>query len=77
MPDGFQTGGPDMGKVEKLFVPRVEMLPNGFRIVGGQGQKFFNVGPFQQISRLNDVDMEGDGKTVRGSPLFFLMVLGG
>ena len=66
-----------MGKVEKFFVPRIKMLPDGFGIVGGQGKKFFNVGPFQQIPRLNDMYMKGDGKAVGRSALFFLMVLVG
>ena len=77
VPDGLETKSPDVGKVQQFFVPRIEMFPDGFGIIGGQRKKFFYLGPFQQIARLDDVDMEGDGKAIRGSAFFLFMVLRG
>ena len=63
--------------MEKLFVPRVEVFTNGFGIVSGKGEKFFDLGPVEKISGANEIYAKSNRKNLGRAfaPLF--MILGG
>ena len=77
VPGWGEGEGLDQGEVEKLFVPRVEVFTNGFGIVSGKGEKFFDLGPVEKISGANEIYAKSNRKNLgRGFPSF-LMILGG
>ena len=65
----------DQGEVEKLFVSRVEMFTNGFRIVSSKGEKFFDLGPVEKISGANKIYAKRNRKSLRRgfAPLFMIL----
>jgi len=67
--------GLDQGEVEKLFVPRVEVFTNGFGIVSGKGEKFFDLGPVEKISGANEIYAKSNRKNLRRgfAPLFMIL----
>ncbi len=67
--------GLDQGEVEKLFVPRVEVFTNGFGIVSGKGEKFFDLGPVEKISSANEIYAKSNRKNLRRgfAPLFMIL----
>ena len=67
--------GLDQGEVEKFFVPRVEVFTNGFGIVSGKGEKFFDLGPVEKISGANEIYAKSNRKNLRRgfAPLFMIL----
>jgi hypothetical protein len=67
--------GLDQGEVEKLFVPRVEVFTNGFGIVSGKGEKFFDLGPVEKISGAYEIYAKRNRKNLRRgfAPLFMIL----
>ena len=65
----------DQGEVEKLFVPRVEMLPNSFGIVSGKRKESFDLGPVEKIARANEIYAKSNRKNLRRgfAPLFMIL----
>ena len=50
VPYGGESEGLDLGEVEKFFVTRIEVFANGFRVVGGEGEEFFDLSPVDQVT---------------------------
>jgi hypothetical protein len=65
----------DQGEVEKLFVSRVEVFTNGFGIVSGKGEEFFDLGPVEKISGANEIYAKRNRKNLRRgfAPLFMIL----
>ena len=63
--------------MKKFFVPRVEVLPNGFGIVSGKGEEFFNLGPVEKIARADEIHPKRNRENLGRGFASFLMILGG
>jgi hypothetical protein len=51
------------------------MFTNGFGIVSGKGEKFFDLGPVEKISGANEIYAKSNRKNLRRSfaPLFMIL----
>jgi hypothetical protein len=76
-PGWGQRKGLDQGEVEKFFVPRVEVLPNGFGIVSGKGKEFFDLGPVEKIAGADEIHPKRNRENLGRGFASFLMILGG
>lgn len=56
----------DLSEVEKLFVTRVEVFSDGFRVVGGEGEEFLDLSPVNQVTRTDHLDTKGNREILRG-----------
>ena len=65
-----------MGEVEEVFVSGIEVFTDGRRVIGGEGEEFFDLGPVEQVPCANDLDPQGD-REVRGDIFGILFVIEG
>jgi hypothetical protein len=76
MPFWFEPKGTDMSKVKKPLVAGFEVFSDGGGIINGQGEKLFNIRPFEEIPGLDHFHPDPDMKSVPGGLAVLFMVLG-
>ena len=76
MPFWFEEQCADVGKMKKLLVARFKVLPDHRGIISGQGEKLFDIRPFEEIPGLDHLHPDPDMKSVPGGLAVLFMVLG-
>jgi hypothetical protein len=56
-----------MGKVQELLVAGLKVFSDRRGIVGGEREKFFDLGPVDQVSRTDDFNPKGNGEIRSGT----------
>jgi len=77
MPLWLEEECADVGKMKKLLVARFKVFPDSRGVVSGEGEKLFDVRPFEDIPGLNHLHTDPDMESILGGFSFFFVVLGG